>query len=316
MQMQARRLCEAFSRANARVALPGGAAESDIDDLNVAFPELHMPTELIALLSVVNGGELDLFITGIGRLLSAAQIVEETRSRSELGSDIAFCQAWVVFTAEGWSHGAVIAGAAPRERSAVLDLSYGNQAYPVVTSSLTALIAASADAWEMGIHPSQTWNETEEGQRAYRETARARRDLLAQRSGEFPSTDGLTAADCVAEWRRAWPVSWPGRGEPDYMTVYSPDALENVLATPGSHRVIEVTIAESRARWTRVREPASKRDVWLALPPALAEGHDVRPGSLLRFSVLHEHPPLAPTDVPEDGPTQGLRVTGVFEPEE
>jgi hypothetical protein len=96
------------------------------------------------------------------------------------------------------------------------------------------------------------------------------------------------------------------------MPIYAPEALEKVLALPGSHRVIEGDITELRDRWAVIRDDGGA-EAWLSIPPGLAEGHEVSEGSRLRFSVLNDHPPQRAINVPEDGPAHVLRVTGVFE---
>jgi cell wall assembly regulator SMI1 len=296
------------------VELRSGASEADIESLARGFEGLRLPDELIDLLRVLDGCPRSLFLSGVGTSLSAAEMLTESRQRATTASEteLAFSPGWAVISSEGWSYVAVVAESEPRPRSAVIDLSYDNQAYPVVAGSLTALVAASADAWEAGIHPDQTWDGTEAGQRAYRDAYQRCQELLIERSREFPSGDGLTARDCVAGWRLAWPVSWPGRHDLDAMPIYAPEVLEKVLALPGSHRVIEGDITELRDRWAVIRDDGGA-EAWLSIPPGLAEGHEVSEGSRLRFSVLNDHPPQRAINVPEDGPAHVLRVTGVFE---
>jgi hypothetical protein len=315
MAEQASRLGEVFARSEPDVQLRGGASDRDIESLVGGFEGLHLPDELIDLLRVIDGCPRWLLIGQIGPSLGAAETLAETRERARIESETAdaFCPGWAVISSEGWTYAAVVAESKPRPRSAVIDLSYGNQGYPVVAASLTALVAASADAWEAGIHPDQTWDETEAGQCAFRDAHQRCEELLVERSCEFPSGDGLTTRDCVACWRSAWPLSWPGREGPEPMPIYPPLSLEEVLALPGSHRVIDGDIAEVRDRWALIRDEGA--EAWLSIPPGLAEGHDVSTGSRLRFSVLNDHPPQRAINVPEDGPTHVLRVTGVFDVE-
>ncbi len=315
MGEQASRLGEVFARSQPDVELRG-ASGGDIDSLVQGFEGLCLPDELIDLLRVINGCPESLLIGHIGPSLSAAEVLAETRERASIESQMpetadAFCPGWAVITSEGWTHAAVVAESEPRSRSAVIDLSYGNQAYPVVAASLTAVVAASADAWEAGLHPHQTWDDTEAGQAAFRDAHQRCEELLVERSREFPSGDGLTTRDCVAFWLSAWPVSWAGRDGREPMPIYPPLSLKEVLALPGSHRVIEGDITEVRDRWAVIRDESA--EAWLSIPPALAEGHDVSDGSRLRFSVQNDHQPRWPTDLPQDGPPHALRVTGVFE---
>lgn len=315
MAEHASRLSEVFARSQPDVELRRGASARDIESLVQGFDGLHLPDELIELLRVVDGCP-EWLLLDVGPSLGAAEILAETRQRAGIESEAAesadaFCPGWAVITSEGWTFAAMVAQSEPRPRSAVIDLSCGNQGYPVVAASLTALVAASADAWEAGIHPKQTWDATEAGQRAYRDTHERRQDLLVERSREFPSGDGLTARDCVGFWPSAWPVSWPGRDGAEPIPIYLPLSLEEVLAQPGSHRVIEGDITEVRDRWAVIRDEGA--EAWLSIPPGLAKGHDVSAGSRLRFSVLNDHQPRWPTDLPQDGPPQALRVTGVFE---
>lgn len=318
MGEQARRLCEVFARSQPEVELRGGASDADIELLIQGFDEgLHLPDELLDLLRVIDGCPQWLLLN-VGPSLSAAEILAETRQRAGIESEAAesadaFCPGWVVITSEGWTFAAVVAESEPRSRSAVIDLSYGNQGYPVVAASLTALVAASADAWEAGLHPNQNRDATEAGQAVSRHAHQRCGELLVERSREFPSGDGLTARDCVGFWPSAWPLSWPGRDGPEPIPIYPRRSLEEVLARLGSHNVIEGDIAEVRDRWAVIRD--GDAEAWLSIPPGLAEGHDVSAGSRLRFSVLNDHQPRWPTDLPEDGPPHALRVTGVFEVE-
>jgi hypothetical protein len=171
MEEQASRLREAFARSRPDQEFPGGASERDIESLVEGFEGLHLPDELIDLLRAIDGCAEWLLLGSVGPSLSAAEIHAETRMRATITPEAeeAFCPGWVVITSEGWTHAAVVAEPEPRPRSAVLDLSYDNQAYPVVAASLTALVAARADAWEAGLHPGQTWDATEAGQRAFRD---------------------------------------------------------------------------------------------------------------------------------------------------
>jgi hypothetical protein len=313
MPEQASRLGEVFARLQPDVELRG-ASDADLESLVQGFEDLHLPDELLDLLRVIDGCPQWLLIGQIGPPLSAAQILAETRQRASAASEteLAFSPGWAVITAEGWAYAAVVAQSDARPRSAVINLSYDNQGYPVVAASLTALVAASADAWEAGLHPDQTWNETEAGQAAFRDAHQRCGELLVERSREFPSGDGLTARDCVEGGRLSWPVSWPGRDDPDdSMPLPPPLSLEEVLALPGSHRLIEGDITEVRDRWAVIRDEGA--EAWLSIPPGLADGHDVSAGSRLRFSVQNDHQPRWPTDPPQDGPTHALRVTGVFE---
>jgi hypothetical protein len=298
------------------VELRGGASDRDIESLVQGFEGLHLPDELIELLRVIDGCPRWWLLLDVGPSLSAAEILAETRQRAGIESGAAesadaFCPGWAVITSEGWTFAAVVAESEPRPRSAVIDLSYGNQGIPVVAASLTALVAASADAWEAGLHPHQSSHATEVAQAASRDAHQRRGELLLERSREFPSRDGLTARDCVGFWPSAWPLSWPGRDGHEPIPVYPPQSLEEVLALPGSHSVIEGDITEVRDRWAVIRDEGA--EAWLSIPPGLADGHDVSAGSRLRFSVLNDHQPRWPTDPPQDGPPHALRVTGVFE---
>jgi hypothetical protein len=315
MAGQASRLGEVFARSQPDVELRGGASDADIESLIEGFEGLHLPDELIDLLRVIDGCPQWLLLN-VGPSLSAADILAETRQRSGIESEAAetpdaFCPGWAVITSEGWTFAAVVAESEPRPRSAVIDLSYGNQGYPVVAASLTALVAASADAWDAGLHPNQTWDATEAGQAAFRDALQRCEELLVERSREFPSADGLTARDCVGFWPSAWPLSWPGRDGAEPIPIYPPLPLEEVLAQPGSHRVIEGDITEVRDRWAVICDGGA--EAWLSIPPGLADGHDVSAGSRLRFSVLNDHQPRWATDLPQDGPPHALRVTGVFD---
>jgi hypothetical protein len=315
MAEHASRLGEVFARSEPGVELRGGASDRDIELLVQGFEGLHLPEELIDLLRVIDPCPQWLLLN-VGPSLSAAEILAETRQRAGIEAEAAesadaFCPGWAVITSEGWTFAAVVAESEPRPRSAVIDLSYGNQGYPVVAASLTAFVAASADAWEAGVHPNQTWDATEAGQAAFRDAHQRCGELLVERSREFPSWDGLTASDCVGFWPSAWPLSWPGRDGSEPIPIYPPLSLEEVLAQPGSHRVIEGDITEVRDRWAVIRDEGA--EAWLSIPPGLAEGHEVSAGSRLRFSVQNDHQPRWPTDVPQDGPAQALRVTGVFE---
>lgn len=305
------RLVDAASRSLPATATFTGASEADLEHLVEAFGELRVPEELLDLLRTLNGsGGHDVLIGGFGPLNDAARVVTESAERADIAADSGtdFSPGWLVFAADGWAHAAVIAELAPRDRSAVIDLTYGNQAYPVAAASLTALVAASADAWEAGVHESQSWDTSEPGQARYRETEIVRQDLLARRSADYPSDDGLTSEDWVGFWRRAWPVSWPGRDEPESIPLYAATTLPTA---PGSHEVIEAVVVEVLDRWVRVRQ--EDVEAWLALPPGLRKGHSLVPGSRATFSVQHNHRPGWASARPEDGPSFAVHATGVYD---
>jgi hypothetical protein len=214
-----------------------------------------------------------------------------------------------VVTSEGWAFAAIVATNTPARRSPVVNLSYGNQANPVVSASLTSLVAASADAWEAGIHDSQLdRGGDEEAQRSQYVAAFAEhRRLLAKRDLDYPSGDGLGQGDDVAPFRQAWPVTWLGRDGDDALAKYfSAESLVEALATPGAAPWVAVTVLDRQDRSIRVRD--STAETWLDLPPGLEAGRDLRPGASIVACVQHRHNPGPP-----DPAERAMYVTGLIE---
>jgi hypothetical protein len=302
----------------------GGAGRADLDALRAHFAPLIVPDELIEVLSVMNGSPDDTAITldNSGPLLSCDQIVAETRSRTDVDRDVHESQSeygqsgwspsWIVITSKGWNFMAVLGVPRERERSAVIDLSYGNQDNPIEASSLTALVAASADAWQQGLHPRQTWRH--EDPTRYIDAYPLLRDLVATREAQYPGEDGLAQGDGVGPDPRSWPLDW---SQPDHPATVPDDVapLQRAIDRVGAVERIQVTVDHRVGRYLRIHD--QHVSCWLDLPPGFEKGRPVTTGAVLDVFVNHDHPNPTRPDPPSEiaslvGPV--LRVIGVMPP--
>ncbi|MEP6761015.1 MAG: hypothetical protein ABJA93_06585 [Sporichthyaceae bacterium] len=307
MLAEAERLRAMFVRRRPEEAIfLVGASTSQLDDLRAAFAPMVLPVELIALLSVMDGSyPQSILLGGIGPLLGCAEIAAETVHRRTIADAEGWCPDWVVVTAAGWDFSAVIGG---RDvRSPVLDLSYGNRGYQVASASLTALVAASADAWEHELHESQTWDLTPEGKERYLSTRDDRLQLRHAREQQYPSGEGLAHPDVIGPWHHGWPSSWtqPETGVPIYKDSSLDDALDQ-----GGDRTVFVRTTRRTGRWLAVTDEVTEAS--LDLPPGLEVGRPVHVGEWVRLSVLHS---ASPQLVPPGLPIRSLLVTGVIPPD-
>lgn len=236
-------------------ALPAGATTAELEHLRAAFLPRHLPEEYIDLLSVMNGtGSEWIMLADIGPLLSCDQVVAETERRSDRGG-LPWCPAWSVISSEGWTFAALFTGSAPVATSPVVDLDYGNQDLPIAAASLTAMVSASADAWERGwydasqLHPTW-WHEV------YAPLTRAA-DL------RYPNTGGLATGDKVSTDAAAWPASWPR--EPNTMELTH---VRTALAALGDGRsdLCSVVVKDRRGQILVVTDDSAEERVYL--PPA------------------------------------------------
>lgn len=325
MTIQARRLREAVERARPRFPLSRGDSEEDIRRLQAAFAPRHLPQELLDLLAVLGGGSHHwLLIHDAGPNLSSQQITEETSSRAHIarggaaaarGEDIGWCPAWVVLTSEQHSFSAVVASDEPRDRSLVLELSYGNFGYPVVAGSLTALVAASADAWEQGLHDYQldpAYEELED-YTAYRtdvdysDAYEDRMRLIAARDAEYPSADGFAAQDCIGGFEIDWPDIWPR----DTHEVHDPYLPPTPLAHVDSRsRTVAVTVREQHGPWHLVQDETG--EAWLNVPPGFVRRRRIEAGQRWRFSVATQRYTIPIGVPPRTPPERTLLATGVL----
>lgn len=313
MASEARRLGAAVESARPEWD-PSGASQQAIEELQAALAPLVLPDEVLALLEVIGGGEPDgswVLISQTGPLLSPEQLLTETRFREKISNEneAAWSPSWVVVTSQGWDFAAIIATNTRTRRSPVMDLSYGNQANPVVSASLTSLVAASADAWEAGIHVDQLDPAGDaEAQRSQNVAAFAEhRRLLAKRDLDYPSGNGLGQGDAVAPFRQAWPATWLGRdGEDALAQHFSAESLVEALATPGAAPWVAATVLDKQDRSIRVRD--STTETWLDLPPGLEAGRDVSIGASIVACVQHRHNPGPPNPA-----ERAMYITGLIE---
>lgn len=281
MVTEARRLRAAVER-NTEFGgpLPVGAGVAELDALRAAVLPRHLPDELLDLLSVMNGtGSSWVTLADVGPLLSCADIVAETQVRDWSGSGIPWCSAWTVISSEQWTFAAVLSGSEPIRSSPVIDLSYGNQDIPVAAASLTALISASADAWERGwgdvgqIDPTW-WPEV------YAPLTRAA-DL------RYPGTRLLSAGDAVSSDSSAWPPSWPDRAAAPEL----PHRHASLGETPeGICAVVLVEVVAREGQVLSVTDASGTERVHL--PPAFDPEARVAIGSQLRLLVTRRGLPV------------------------
>ena len=313
MAEQAGRLVEVFQRVNPGNMLGGGASAADIDALVAAFPGLSVPAELLELLRVLNGSDGLPVLAGDGLddLLSCEGIVTETRRRQ---SDPMWCPGWVVVNSAGWGITAVVATKEVRARSVVMDLSYGNQSYPVSCSSLTALVAASADAWEAGL----TAVGPPRAQEDARATYRGRLQLRKLRSDEYPGSDGLTVGDLIAPMPWGWPRAWPTAETELGFEPYAGYSVHDAIS--GGLRPFEITatVVEVRGRWVRVADLTGT--AWLRCAPRCCARPPPHRGChqrVLGREVGAGSPPGSAdtgTDLPGRSSHQSERVTDATDP--
>lgn len=320
------RLIAAMGEAVAGWNPPDGAAAAELDELRDAFAPLKVPDELCVALSVMNGCPRDdmtpyegvsPFIWDSGLFMSCGGIVAETRQRAEINEEVAdegssWSPSFIVITADRWSFQALTSTGESRSRSAVVDLSYGNPNHYVDASSLTALIAASADAWESGLHPSQIWaiEDNSATRAAFLQLAR----LTHAREDQYPSDDGLQHGDAV-NWRpRGWPKTWlqpqlhANPGVPEVVPLAEMPSREG-----DAHRAVAVVVDQRAGRWLRVHDDSLM--CWLDVPSGLEAGHVIRTGDLIVAGIEHVGPWLRrnPPSSVFGTPALQLRANGVFD---
>lgn len=314
MRAEALRLREVLTLVRPEIDLPIGANDEAISRLQGAIAPRSVPVELVALLRVFDGsGSEDILLGQPGPLLSCEGILQETEQRAALQQDepvAPWCPAWLVVTSAGHFFSAVLTAPGAIDRSPVIDLSYGNGSPMITTASLTGLVAASADAWEQGIHEHQTWDPKDDGSR-FRVTYAARQALLEQWEPVFPSQEGLARDDEIGWFAEAWPATWPAprvAGEPPY----APRPLTAAMTIESGIGVTTVVVAvlQRQGRWLRVEDASGW--TWLYLAPGLEDrSNPVRVGTTWWLSVVYPHSsPLAPAPDGYDG--AALRITGVL----
>lgn len=292
------------------------ADEAAIGRLREAFAPLHPPTELLDLLRVMNGEIRGRWaLVDNPPLLGCDQIIAETESRTlvsvEVG-DLAWCPAWAVITSGGWNFDAVLAEPAPLERSAVLDLSYGGQDYMVTSSSLTSLVASSAEIWERGLCPVIDY-QAPGWQAKGRAQYLAIRDVRARVDGRYQGTHGWLKGDGVTGWSGGWPIGWPrGDAADDWL---QPELKQLADVGPGREERVQVTVGDGRGRYRFVHE--SDTGVWAELAPGHEEGRslDVGTTAVMTFQRVGENEPaFARAQETLGRLPKLLRVTGIFTP--
>lgn len=136
------RLVDAVRAANPAWTPVAGATSDELALLQAAFAPRVLPDELMAMLEVMNGDPSGVcaLLDDEGSLLGSSEIVTETALRAEVGDEelaLPWSRSRVVITSEGWAFTAIRAGHSKTPRSAVFDLSYGNQDIPVSAASLS-----------------------------------------------------------------------------------------------------------------------------------------------------------------------------------
>jgi hypothetical protein len=169
----------------------------------------------------------------------------------------------------------------------------GNQGHPVAAATLTALISASADAWERG------WRDSSAADPGWLPDVRL---PLACRADElYPGTSGLRAFDEVSMQPAAWPPAWPDRREEPELMPGLATLFESRTMIP--HRVeVEILAREGRSLLGADESGRS----WLDLPPAFDPAGTIGPGTRRQMIVYPVRRP-SPAD-----PRATLGVQGVL----
>ncbi len=302
-----------------RQALPewacrAGADEESLTRLQQGFAPLHLPGELLDLLRAMDG-ELTEEYTLLGNppLLSCRDILAETASRrafTESDDDLLpWCPSWVVIGSDGHAFHAVVAHPHAVERAAVIDLSYGNQDYPVKASSLTGLVAAAADVWERGDlsvdYSKPDWQER--GRALYQLEQRALRDKERQ----YPGQDGWRSGDGISPYSQAWPVDWSREHRPTTASTWEPEPLGALRR--GREAVVQVRIMDRIGTYLRIGDATSA--VWADLPMGheLGRSLTVDMSTILAVQNRQDQAEMIAEAEPVVGPVdQLLQVTGVL----
>ena len=293
MTAEARRLRVAVETSPVAGAsrLPTGASDAELAELMAAFPNEHLPGELLALLAVMNGtGELPMWHGD--QLLDCAGIVRETASRRQPGG-LPWCSAWTVIASEGWNFAAVLRGPRPVESSPVVDLSYGNQDFHVRGATLTSLVAAAADVWEQGLFndPAEIWA-------GWSREAIA---VIEQAERRYPGESGLCSDDSVAIQPSAWPRDWPDR-------IFEPDLLpgRRVQLAELTNRPHAITVDVLAREGRTIHVADASGTAWADLPPAFDPDDSALPGTVRTFVVNPAGRPV------QRDPRVTLRIQGVL----
>lgn len=286
MVTEAHRLRSAYeSNREFGGTLPAGATAAALEDLRAALLPRHLPEEYVDLLSVMNGtGSEWIMLADIGPLLSCDEVAAETERRSDRG-DLPWCPAWSVISSAGWTFAAIFTGTGPIATSPVVDLSYGNQDLPIAAASLTAMVSASADAWERGwydISVYPTWR---------REVCVP---LTRAADLRYPGSGGLATGDTVSTDAAAWPASWPR--EPDAMKLTHVRATLTTLLA-GRSDLCPVLVKDRRGQILVVTDDGAEEQVYL--PPAFDAQGRIQPGT--RVDLLLQRRSLPVTRPVEHG---------------
>ncbi|MCV2395455.1 hypothetical protein OEB99_14150 [Actinotalea sp. M2MS4P-6] len=256
--------------------LPPGASAAELRELRAAFAPRHLPEELLDLLSVMNGsGQFEVTLANIMPLLSCEHVVAETEMRRETLGEDDWCPAWVVISSEQWGYAAMMSADEPFVSSPVLDLSDGNQETPVAGASLTALISASADAWERG------WRDPGEIDPGWYRESMALRSEADQR---FPGDGTFRSGDAISADPALWPPNWPGRAA---QTRYR--RRVELSDVPGGRCELSPVLVVARdGQMLSVTDGSGVERVYL--PPAFDPGEQLTPGVHVTMQLTRSGP--------------------------